>query len=94
VGRASSTISALALLDRGLEVGAGQIKRILRGRGLRFLSPGADPRVLEQIADELLHPLDLLNGVPDELPGRLVELVGVPLGQELDVARHDPEGLL
>ena len=82
-----------ALVDHPREVAervADDAVHVDEPRGDRDRS---DARVGEQVGDQLLHARDRVERVVDELVGLVVELAAVAAGQQLDVARDDPQRL-
>ena len=82
------------LVDRRLEVGNRARQRLLQLHRLEILVSGADPRVGEQVLDQLLHARRAVHDVAHELARVGSELVAVAPAEKLRVARYHAQRLL
>src|SRR3954447_1194958 len=82
------------LLDRRAQIGDGALERRLEGHGLELLALGADPRVGEQVLDQLLHARRAVDHVVHEFAPVAVELVAVAPREQLRVRGHHAQRLL
>ncbi len=84
----------VAFLDRGGQVGQGILKRGLAVHLVKRVSAAFHPRVLQQVADQQLHPLGTLHDVTDQRLGPFIELVAVSFFQDLDATGDGPQRFL